>query len=235
MCARPRSTRARRRFFGARGHHRHTGRGPARARLRNGVKELLSGSLERCCHLSGSCWRDPLARGLLADGGIDEVPNVVFPGQGPMPYADVGAALDHSVVSWPDLELDSRRLAGPIVRQRCTYRRRCAPGRWNAGANAIVVSNHGGGNSMASRRRCVVLPEVVRQSAATHRGAAGWRDSPRQRHRQGAVPGARAVLVGSRLRVRAGAAGGAGVARAIEILRSGFGSDAQAARLRISR
>ena len=41
--------------------------------------------------------------GFLADGGLMSFPNVELPGQGPMPYADVGVALEQSMVSWGDL------------------------------------------------------------------------------------------------------------------------------------
>src|SRR5262245_5234198 len=41
--------------------------------------------------------------GFLADGGLMRFPNVELPGVGPMPYADVGVALEQSMVSWSDL------------------------------------------------------------------------------------------------------------------------------------
>jgi len=42
-------------------------------------------------------------RGFLGDGGLMKFPNVVLP-DGPMPYADVGAALAQSTVCWDDLQ-----------------------------------------------------------------------------------------------------------------------------------
>src|SRR5207247_372265 len=51
----------------------------------------------------------------LADGGLMQFPNVDIPGQGPLPYADVGAALEQSTVTWRDLRWIRDLWNGPIV------------------------------------------------------------------------------------------------------------------------
>ena len=53
--------------------------------------------------------------GFLGDGGMMKFPNVVLPGQGAMPYADVGAALEQSMVCWQDLRWIRDAWSGPIV------------------------------------------------------------------------------------------------------------------------
>ena len=87
-------------------------------------------------------------------------PNIVL-ADGPMAYADVGAALEQSMVSWDDFPLDSRRLARPDRRQRRAHRRTMRGGRWTEGADAIVVSNHGGRQLDGVAPTLRVLPEVV--------------------------------------------------------------------------
>src|SRR5262249_36963403 len=68
--------------------------------LRNGVKELASRRiLAMLPHVPQVLARPRWLAGMLGDGGLMNFPNVVVPGQGPMPYADVGAALEQSVVS----------------------------------------------------------------------------------------------------------------------------------------
>ena len=58
--------------------------------------------------------RPALARGFLGDGGLMSFPNVMLP-DGPMPYADVGAALEQSIVTWRDLRWIRDLWKGPIV------------------------------------------------------------------------------------------------------------------------
>ncbi len=96
----------------------------------------------------------------LRDGGMMKFANVVLPGQGPMPYADVGAALEQSAVSWDDLRWIREVWNGPIVIKGvlCAEDARRAV---DAGANAIVVSNHGGRQLDTVAPTLRVLPEIV--------------------------------------------------------------------------
>src|SRR5207249_5357873 len=67
--------------------------------LRNGTKELLSGNLgSKLPFVRQLLLKPRWLAGFLADGGLMKFPNVVVPDKGPMLYADVTAALEHSVV-----------------------------------------------------------------------------------------------------------------------------------------
>src|SRR6267378_5264167 len=84
--------------------------------LRNGVKELLSGKLGSMMPFVSQLLIKPRwLAGFLADGGLMKFPNVVVTGKGPMLYADVTAALEHSVVTWNDLNWIGQAWGGPIV------------------------------------------------------------------------------------------------------------------------
>ena len=157
--------------------------------------------------------------GFLADGGLMSFPNVVLP-DGPMPYADVGAALEQSARRWDDLRLDSRRLGRPDRGQGCAHRRRRAAGRGRRAPSAIVVSNHGG------RQLDGVRADAARAAGGAS-AAVGGRvevllDGGIRRGSdivKALCLGARAVLVGRAYAYGLGAGGEAGVAKAIEILR----------------
>src|SRR5688500_20212665 len=75
------------------------------------------------------------------DGGLMSFPNIVL-ADGPMGYADVGAALEASMTSWEDFAWIRDDWGGPIVAKGVhtadDARRAVAEG-----AAAIVVSNHG--------------------------------------------------------------------------------------------
>jgi isopentenyl diphosphate isomerase/L-lactate dehydrogenase-like FMN-dependent dehydrogenase len=90
----------------------------------------------------------------------------------------------------------------------------------DAGADAVVVSNHGGRQLDGVRGSLRVLPEVV---AAVHGQIEVLVDGGIRRGGdivKALCLGARAVLVGRAYAWGLGAAGGPGVARAIEILRA---------------
>jgi L-lactate dehydrogenase (cytochrome) len=153
----------------------------------------------------------------LADGGLMKFPNVVIPGEGPMLYADIGAALEQSVVSWPDLEWIRKAWSGPIV-VKGVHTADDARRARDAGANAIVVSNHGGRQLDGVAATLKVLPEIV---AAVGNDIEVLLDGGIRRGSDVAKAlclGARAVLVGRAYAYGLGAAGGPGVARATEIL-----------------
>src|SRR5581483_7699845 len=188
--------------------------------LRNGVKELLSGNFGSKLPFIRQLLIKPrwLAR-FLADGGLMKFQNVVIPGEGPMLYADVTAALEDAVVTWDDLEWIRKAWGGPIV-IKGIHTADDARRAVDAGANALVVSNHGGRQLDSVAPTLRVLPEVV--------ASVGGRievllDSGLRRGSdivKALCLGARAVMVGRAYAYGLGAAGGAGVARAIEILRA---------------
>src|SRR6266540_7470210 len=112
--------------------------------LRNGVKELLSGNLASILPFVSQLLIKPRwLAGFLADGGLMKFQNVVIPGEGPMLYADVTAALEDAVVTWDDLNWIRRAWGGHIV-IKGIHTGEDARRAVNAGADGLVVSNHGG-------------------------------------------------------------------------------------------
>jgi L-lactate dehydrogenase (cytochrome) len=146
-------------------------------------------------------------------------PNVVIPGQGPMLYADVGTVLEQSVVSWHDLRWIRDAWNGPIV-IKGVHTGDDARRAVDAGANALVVSNHGGRQLDGVAPTLRVLPEVL---ASVSDQIEVLLDGGIRRGSDIAKAlclGAHGVLTGRAYAYGLGAAGGAGVTRAIEILRA---------------
>jgi isopentenyl diphosphate isomerase/L-lactate dehydrogenase-like FMN-dependent dehydrogenase len=188
--------------------------------LRNGVKELLSANLGSKLPFVRQLLTKPgWLAGFIADGGLMKFPNVVVPGKGPMLYADVTAALEHSVVTWEDLNWIRQAWNGLIV-IKGIHTGDDARRAVDAGANALVVSNHGGRQLDSVAPTLRILPEVVasvddRIEVLLDGGIRRGSDIVKA-----LCLGARAVMVGRAYAYGLGAAGGAGVARAIEILRA---------------
>ena len=188
--------------------------------VRNGTAGLLSGNpIAMAPHVGQVLARPRWLAGFLRDGGLMQFPNVVLPGSGPMKYESVGPALAQSVVTWADLKWIREVWRGPIVMKGILIgddARRAA----DEGADAVIVSNHGGRqlDSVAAGLRA--LPEVV--AAANGRievlmdgGIRSGSDVVKA-----LCLGAKAVLLGRAYAYGLGAAGGAGVTRAIEIIRA---------------
>ncbi len=188
--------------------------------LRNGVKELLSGKFWSMLPFVSQLLTRPLwLAGFIADGGLMKFPNVVIPGKGPMLYADVTAALEQSVVTWDDLKWIRQAWSGPIV-IKGIHTGDDARHAVDAGANALVVSNHGGRQLDGVAPTLRILPEVVtsvgdRIEVLLDGGIRRGSDIIKA-----LCLGARAVMVGRAYAYGLGVAGGLGVARAIEILRT---------------
>jgi L-lactate dehydrogenase (cytochrome) len=157
--------------------------------------------------------------GFFGDGGLMSFPNVVLPGEGPMPYADVGSALESSTVTWPDLRWIRDAWDGPIV-VKGVHRGDDARQAIDVGADAVVVSNHGGRQLDGVHGTLRVLPEVI---AAVNGQVEVLLDGGIRRGSdvvKALCLGAKAVLIGRAYAYGLGAAGGPGVARAIEILQA---------------
>jgi L-lactate dehydrogenase (cytochrome) len=188
--------------------------------LRNGAKELLSGNLGSTLPFVGQLLMRPRwLAGFLADGGLMKFQNVVIPGKGPMLYADVTAALENAVVTWEDLGWISRAWDGPIV-IKGIHTADDARRAVDVGANALVVSNHGGRQLDSVAPTLRILPEVV---AGVGDQIEVLLDGGIRRGSdivKALCLGARAVMAGRAYAYGLGAAGGAGVARVIEILRA---------------
>jgi isopentenyl diphosphate isomerase/L-lactate dehydrogenase-like FMN-dependent dehydrogenase len=187
--------------------------------VRNGAKELLTRKpWPMLPHVGQFLARPRWLAAFFGDGGLMRFPNVVLP-DGPMPYADVGAALEQSTVTWSDLQWIREIWKGPIV-VKGVHTGEDARRAVGEGADAIVVSNHGGRQLDGVHATVRVLPEVIaavggRVEVLLDGGIRRGGDAVKA-----ICLGARAVLIGRAYAYGLGAAGGSGVARALEILRS---------------
>jgi L-lactate dehydrogenase (cytochrome) len=188
--------------------------------LRNGAKELLSGKVAQMLpFINQLLVRPRWLAAFFADGGLMKFENVVIPGNGPMLYADVTAALEQSVVTWKDLKWIREAWNGPIV-IKGIHTADDARYAVDVGADALVVSNHGGRQLDGVAPTLRVLPEVV---AAVGDRIEVLLDGGIRRGSdivKALCLGARAVMAGRAYAYGLGTAGGAGVSRAIEILRT---------------
>src|SRR5206468_9387562 len=128
-------------------------------------------------------------------------------------------ALEQSVVCWQDLRWIREAWKGPVV-VKGVHTGEDARRAIDHGADAIVVSNHGGRQLDGVAPTLRVLPEVV---AAVNGQIEVLLDGGIRRGSdivKALCLGARAVLVGRAYAYGLAAAGGPGVARAIEILRT---------------
>lgn len=188
--------------------------------VRNGSKELLTRQPWKMLpYVPQVLARPRWLIDFLADGGLMQFPNIDLPGQGPMPYADVSAALEQAVVTWEDLRWIRDMWNGPVIVKgvlTAADARRAV----EEGVEAIVVSNHGARQLDGVSTTLRALPEVV---AAVNGRVEVLLDGGIRRGTdvvKAVCLGARAVLMGRAYAYGLGAAGGAGVARAIEIIRS---------------
>jgi L-lactate dehydrogenase (cytochrome) len=136
-----------------------------------------------------------------------------------MPLLDVSAALARAAVTWQDLQWIRSLWPGPIV-IKGVLTGEDARRAIDAGAAAVVVSNHGGRQLDGVPASLRVLPEVV---SAVNGRVEVLMDGGIRRGADIAKAlclGARAVLCGRAYAYGLAAAGQAGVARALEILRT---------------
>jgi isopentenyl diphosphate isomerase/L-lactate dehydrogenase-like FMN-dependent dehydrogenase len=155
----------------------------------------------------------------FADGRPKVFPNVELPGTGAMPCGDVGILLESTMVTWEDLRWMRDAWQGPIV-VKGVHTGDDARHAMDAGAQAVVVSNHGGRQLDGVPATLRALPEVLdavngRIEVLMDGGIRRGSDIVKA-----ISVGAKAVLVGRAYTWALGAAGGPGVARAIEILRT---------------
>src|SRR5262245_41058606 len=185
---------------------------------RNGMQELIVGGIVSVPYLAQMLARPRWLAGLFADGGLMQFPNVVLP-DGPMRYTDVPRALAEANVCWNDLTWIREVWKGPLI-LKGIHTGEDARRAVDEGADAIVVSNHGGRQLDGVAASLRVLPEVceavrgrieVRVAGGVSRGS----DIVKA-----LCLGARAVLIGRAYVYGLAAAGEAGVARALEILQT---------------
>lgn len=187
---------------------------------RNGMKELLGPALLPKARFLPNILAHPrwLAAFLL-DGGVPKLENVVKPGKGPMDMVDVGAALNHAGASWEDLRWIRKVWPGPIV-AKGVLSGEDARRAVDEGAAAVVVSNHGGRQLdcvSASLRALGEVVEAVGGQAEVLMDGGVRRGSDIAK---ALCLGARAVMIGRAYAYGLAAAGEAGVARALRILKN---------------
>ena len=183
--------------------------------FRNGIKQLLGGSVwAKVPFLPQVLMRPGWLTTFFLDGGLPGLPNVVIPGQGPMPLIDVNSALARAAVTWEDMRWIREIWPGPIVIKGVLTgddARRAI----DAGAQGLVVSNHGGRQLDGLPASLRALPEVLAAEVLMDGGIRRGADIVKA-----LCLGARAVLCGRAYAYGLAAAGEAGVERAIEILRT---------------
>jgi isopentenyl diphosphate isomerase/L-lactate dehydrogenase-like FMN-dependent dehydrogenase len=186
---------------------------------RNGAKELISKKpLAMLPFLPQILARPRWLLDFYRDGGLMHFPNVMLP-EGPMGYADVAAALEGAVVCWDDMRWLRGIWNGAIV-VKGIHTADDARRALDAGADALVVSNHGGRQLDGVGATLRMLPEVL---AAVNGRVEVLIDGGIRRGGdvvKALALGARAVMIGRAYAYGLAAGGEAGVTRALEILRT---------------
>jgi len=187
--------------------------------FRNGMKEMLGSSFfAKLPYLQDIFEHPGWLYAFFRDGGMPRLENIVTPG-GAMPLVDVTAALAKAVVSWDDLKWIREIWKGPIIVKGVLIAED-AKRAVGEGVAAIVVSNHGGRQLDGASASLRALPEVV---TAVNGQCEILMDGGVRRGSdivKALCLGARAVLIGRAYAYGLAAAGQAGAARAIEILRA---------------
>jgi L-lactate dehydrogenase (cytochrome) len=189
--------------------------------FRNGAPQLMGTSLfSMLPYTSQVMVRPAWTAGFLPDRkNAMHYANVLIPGKGPLPAVDVQQSLKDSVVTWADLEWIRRAWPGHILVKGVITgddARRAV----DAGVSGLIVSNHGGRQLDTCFPTARALPEVLEAvngqvevlvDGGIRRGADVVK---------ALCLGAKAVLIGRAYGYGLAAAGRAGVARAIAILKA---------------
>ncbi|HZQ41107.1 MAG TPA: alpha-hydroxy acid oxidase [Rhizomicrobium sp.] len=187
--------------------------------FRNGMNELMGRNFFAKLPYAGDVLMHPgwLAT-YIAGYRMTHLPNVVT-GEGPLPLHDVAKVLSRSVVTWEDLDWIRKQWKGPIAIKGILTgddaKRAC-----DGGADAVVVSNHGGRQLDGVAASLDALPEVAR---AVGEHCQVLMDGGIRRGSdmvKALALGADAVLVGRAYAYGLAAGGEPGVNRAITILKA---------------
>ena len=188
--------------------------------FRNGSRELVRRTPGAMLPFIGQFVARPrwLFR-FFRDGGMMKFPNVVLPDTGPMAYADVGGSLEKADVTWDDFAWIRDAWRGPIL-VKGVHRPDDARRAVDAGADAVIVSNHGGRQLDGVPASLSMLPGVLdavngRIEVLMDGGIRRGSDIIKA-----LCLGARAVLIGRAYGYGLAAGGHAGVACAIDVLRT---------------
>jgi isopentenyl diphosphate isomerase/L-lactate dehydrogenase-like FMN-dependent dehydrogenase len=189
--------------------------------FRNGAPQLLGKSLFAMLPFTSQVMvRPKWTAGFLMDRrNAMHYANVIIPGKGPLPTADVQSSLRDSVVTWADLKWIRAAWPGPILVKGVTTgddARRAV----DAGVAGLIVSNHGGRQLDTSFPTARALPEVLeavddRAEVLVDGGIRRGADIVKA-----ICMGAKAVLIGRAYGYGLAAGGQKGVARAIAILKA---------------
>tara|TARA_Y100001968_G_C19445060_1_gene764868 strand:- start:2773 stop:3951 length:1179 start_codon:yes stop_codon:yes gene_type:complete len=187
--------------------------------VRNGTKQLLSlNPLVMLPYISQMLIKPCWLTQWLSDGGLMNFPNVELD-DGPMGYTEIGPALEESVVTWEDIEWIREAWNGKII-IKGVHIGDDARRAIDCGVDAIVVSNHGARQLDSVAPTIRVLPEIVKAAngeidvlldGGIRRGSDVIK---------ALCLGAKGVLIGRAYAYGLAAAGGEGVAKSIDILRS---------------
>ncbi|MGO9590076.1 MAG: alpha-hydroxy acid oxidase [Candidatus Acidiferrales bacterium] len=188
--------------------------------VRNGAGALLGASLFTKIPFLPQVLAHPgWLAGFLGAGGVRRLHNIVVPGRGTLPLSEAQSSLAKSVVTWDDLKWIRKEWPGPIVVKGVMIAED-AKRAVEEGAAGVIVSNHGGRQLDGVSSALRALPEIVaavggRTEVLVDGGIRRGSDIAKA-----ICLGARAVLIGRAYMYGLGAAGEAGVARAIAILRA---------------
>jgi isopentenyl diphosphate isomerase/L-lactate dehydrogenase-like FMN-dependent dehydrogenase len=189
--------------------------------VRNGTIELMSGNLIAMLPFFPKLLAHPAwLTAFLLDGGLHKLPNVIIPGKGPLSLKSLKDALNRfGIFTWDDFKWLHKIWHGPIV-VKGVLTAEDALRAIDAGAQAIVVSNHGGRQLDGVQSSLRALPEIVK----TVNGRVEVLLDGGIRRGSDVVKaislGARAVLIGRAYIYGLAVGGEAGVARVLEILRT---------------
>ena len=189
--------------------------------FRNGAPQLMGKNLFSMLPFTSQVIvRPKWAAGFLMDRSkAMHYANVLIPGKGPLPAVDVQSSLRDSVVTWADLQWIRQAWPGHILVKGVITgddARRAV----DAGVSGLIVSNHGGRQLDTCLPTAKALPEVL---AAVNGQAEVFVDGGIRRGAhivKALCMGARGVLIGRAYGYGLAAAGHAGVARAIAILKA---------------